>query len=127
MNAAYVGVATGVSLTNPTLTFTDHKIFSCGAGSTCPSGAGLGNLFPGLAVDNFGYIYATWSDNTDVYDSFSNNHGTRWSPAIKVTRNTSQAGKANVFTWIAADGNAHVAISLDAAYHDSNSNLVSRT
>src|ERR1700704_386595 len=29
MNAAYVGVATGVSLTNPTLSFTDHKIFSC--------------------------------------------------------------------------------------------------
>src|ERR1700732_3628091 len=71
MNAAYVGVATGVTLTNPTLSFTDHKIFSCGAGSTCPSGAGLGNLFPGLAVDNFGYIYATWSDNTDVYYSLS--------------------------------------------------------
>src|SRR5438309_11619995 len=55
-NAAYVGVATGVSLTNPTLSFTDYKIFSCGAGSTCPSGAGLGNLFPALAVDNFGYV-----------------------------------------------------------------------
>src|SRR6202162_3800749 len=54
MNAAYVGVATGVSLTNPTLSFTDHKIFSCGAGSACPSRAGLGNLFPGLAVDHFG-------------------------------------------------------------------------
>ena len=52
-NAAYVGVATGVSLTSPTLSFTDYKIFSCGAGSTCPSGAGLGNLFPGLAVDTF--------------------------------------------------------------------------
>src|SRR6266853_6791659 len=63
LNAAYVGVATGVSLTNPTLSFTDYKIFSCGAGSTCPSGAGLGNLFPALAVDNFGYVYATWSDN----------------------------------------------------------------
>src|SRR5437899_8384959 len=37
MNAAYVGVASGVSLTSPTLSFTDYKIFSCGAGSTCPS------------------------------------------------------------------------------------------
>src|SRR2546426_8938603 len=36
---------------------------SCGAGSTCPSGAGLGNLFPALAVDDFGYVYAVWSDN----------------------------------------------------------------
>jgi hypothetical protein len=124
MNAAYVGVATGVSLTNPTLSFTDHKIFSCGAGSTCPSGAGLGNLFPGLAVDNFGYIYAAWSDNTDVYYSFSTNHGTRWSPAMKVTRNTSQAGKSNVFPWIAADGNGHVAIAWYGADQAGNSNTV---
>jgi hypothetical protein len=124
MNAAYVGVATGVSVTNPTLTFTDHKIFSCGAGSTCPSKAGLGNLFPALAVDNFGYVYATWSDNTDVYYSFSNNHGTRWSPAIRVTRNTSQAGKSNVFPWIAADANGHVAIAWYGADQAGNSNTV---
>src|SRR3977135_4550732 len=101
MNAAYVGVATGVSVTNPTLTFTDHKIFTCGAGSTCPSGAGLGNLFPGLAVDSFGYVYATWPDNTDVYYSYSTTLGTRWSRAIKVTQNSSQAGKSNVYPWIA--------------------------
>jgi hypothetical protein len=127
MNAAYVGVATGVSVTNPTLTFTDHKIFSCGAGSTCPSGAGLGNLFPGLAVDNLGYVYAIWSDNTDVYYSHSNNHGTRWSPAIKVTRNTSQAGRSNVFPWIAADANGHVAIAWYGADQAGNSNKVSAT
>ncbi|MCU1301191.1 MAG: hypothetical protein JWQ87_1475 [Candidatus Sulfotelmatobacter sp.] len=127
MNAAYVGVATGVSLTNPTLTFTDHKVFSCGAGSTCPSGAGLGNLFPGLAVDNFGYVYTTWSDNTDIYYSFSTNLGTRWSPAIKVTRNSSQAGKSNVYPWIAADANGHVAIAWYGADQAGNSNTVSTT
>src|SRR5437870_13243166 len=86
LNAAYVGVATGVSPTNPVLTFTDYKIFSCGAGSTCPTGLGLGNLFPALAVDKFGYVYATWSDNTNVYYAFSTNQGQRWSPAIKVTQ-----------------------------------------
>src|SRR5258708_13855314 len=127
MNAAYVGVATGVSLTNPTLTFTDHKIFSCGAGSTCPSGAGLGNLFPALAVDNFGYVYAAWSDNSDVYYSFSNNHGTRWAPAIKVTQNTCQAGKSNLFPWIAADCNGHLAIAWYGADQVGNSNTVSAT
>src|SRR4030088_2081588 len=124
INAAFVGVATGVSVTNPILSFTDYKIFSCGAGSMCPAGAGLGNLFPALAVDNFGYVYATWSDNTDVYYSFSNNHGTRWSPAIKVTRNTSQAGKSNVYTWIAADANGHVAIAWYGADQAGNSNTV---
>src|ERR1700716_957994 len=127
MNAAYVGVATGVSVTNPTLSFTDYKIFSCGAGSTCPAKAGLGNLFPALAVDNFGYVYATWSDNTDVYYSYSNNHGTRWSPAIKVTQNTSQAGKSNVYPWIAADANGHVAIAWYGADQAGNSNTVSAT
>src|SRR5438270_5601317 len=123
-NAAYVGVATGVSVTSPTLTFTDHKIFSCGAGSTCPSKVGLGNLFPGLAVDNFGYVYATWADNNDVYYSFSTNHGTRWSPAIKVTQNTSQAGKSNLFPWIAAAANGHVAIAWYGADQAGNSNTV---
>lgn len=127
LNAAYVGVATGVSLTNPTLSFTDYKIFSCGAGSPCPSGTGLGNLFPGVAVDNFGYVYATWSDNTDVYYSFSTNHGTRWSPAIKLTQNSSQAGKSNVFPWIAADANGHVAVAWYGADQAGNSNTVSTT
>ncbi len=122
-----MGVATGVSVTSPTLTFTDYKIFSCGAGSTCPSKAGLGNLFPGLAVDNFGYVYATWSDNTDVYYSYSTTLGTRWSPAIKVTRNSSQAGKSNVFPWIAADANGHVAVAWYGADQVGNSNMVSTT
>ena len=123
-NAAYVGVASGVSLTSPTLSFTDYKIFSCGAGSNCPTGLGLGNLFPALAVDNFGYVYATWSDNTDIYYSYSTTFGTRWSPAIKVTQNTPQAGKSNVFPWIAADANGHVAIAWYGADVAGNSNTV---
>jgi hypothetical protein len=127
INAAYVGVASGVSITSPTLSFTDYKIFSCGAGSTCPTGAGLGNLFPALAVDNFGYVYAVWSDNTDIYYSFSNTLGTRWSPAIRVTQNTSQAGKSNVFPWVAADANGHVAIAWYGADVAGNSNTVSAT
>src|SRR5438128_6608020 len=127
MNAAYVGVASGVSLTSPTLSFTDYKIFSCGAGSTCPSGAGLGNLFPALAVDKFGYVYAVWSDNTTVYYSFSMSQGTSWSPAIKVTQNTSQAGKSNVFPWIAADADGHVAIAWYGADQAGNSNTVPLT
>src|SRR5882757_6061387 len=88
LNAVYVGVASGVNLTSHTLSFTVYKIFSCGAGSTCPSGAGLGNLFPALAIDDFGYVYAVWSDNRDIYYSYSTTHGTSWSPAIMVTQNT---------------------------------------
>src|SRR6266566_7832091 len=125
LNAVYVGVASGVSLTSHTLSFTVYKIFSCGAGSTCPSGAGLGNLFPALAVDDFGYVYAVWSDNRDIYYSYSTTHGTSWSPAIMVTQNTSQAGKSNVFPWVAADANGHVAIAWYGADLVGNSNAIS--
>jgi hypothetical protein len=125
INAVYVGVASGVSLASHTLSFTVYKIFSCGAGSTCPSGAGLGNLFPALAVDNFGYVYAVWSDNRDIYYSYSTTHGTSWSPAIMVTQNTSQAGKSNVFPWVAADANGHVAIAWYGADLVGNSNAIS--
>src|SRR4029077_8182898 len=102
----------------------DYKIFSCGAGSTCPSGHGLGNLFPALAVDNFGYTYAVWSDNSDVYYSFSQHQGKSWSPAIKVTQNTPQAGKSNVFPWVAANANGHVAVAWYGADQSGNSNSV---
>lgn len=125
INAVYVGVATNVSLTSPTITFTDYKIYSCGAGSTCPTNLGLGNLFPALAVDNFGFLYAVWSDNTDIYYSYSTTHGTSWSPAIKVTQGTTQAGKSNVFPWVAADANGHVAIGWYGADMAGNSNTIS--
>src|SRR5437868_4298389 len=127
VNAVYVAVASDVSLTTPTYTFKDYKIFSCGAGSTCPSGLGLANLFPALAVDNFGYLYAAWSDNTDIYYSYSKTLGTTWSPAIKVTQGTTQAGKSNVFPWVAADADGHVAIAWYGADAAGNSNTISAT
>ena len=127
VNAVYVAVASDVSLTTPTYTFKDYKIFSCGAGSTCPSGLGLANLFPALAVDNFGYLYAAWSDNTDIYYSYSKTLGTTWSPAIKVTQGTTQADRSNVFPWVAADANGHVAIAWYGADAAGNSNTISAT
>jgi hypothetical protein len=126
LNDIYVGVASGVSLTSPVLSFTDYKAFSCGAGSNCPSGAGLGNLFPSIAVDNLGYVYATWSDNTNIYYSFSISHGATWSPAIIVNQGVT-VGKSNLFSWIAAEANGHVAISWYGADQAGNSNTVPAT
>jgi hypothetical protein len=127
INAAYVGVASNVSLTSSsTIPFTDYRIFSCGAGSKCPTGLGLGNLFPALAVDNFGYVYAVWSDNSNIYYSFSQHQGKSWSPAIKLTQNTPQAGKSNVFPWVAADANGHVAVAWYGADQAGDSNMVSK-
>src|SRR5205823_13451286 len=73
---------------------------------------------------NFGNVYATWSDNSDIYYSYSVTHGTRWSPVIKLTQNTSQAGKSNLFPWIAADANGHVAVAWYGADQAGNSNTV---
>jgi hypothetical protein len=123
LNDVYVGVASGVSLTNPTLSFTDYKVFSCGAGSTCPTGLGLGNLFPSIAVDAFGYVYAVWSDNSTIYYSFSMSHGTTWSRAITVNQGAT-VGKSNVFPWVAAEANGHVAIAWYGADQSGNSNTL---
>src|ERR1700730_11964665 len=139
INAVYVGVASSPSLmANAVLSFTNHKIFSCGPGSTCPSGLGLGNLFPALAVDHFGNVYAVWSDGTDIYYSYSTDHGMTWplAPlAIKVTQvatiatgpetGHSQDGMSNVFPWVAADADGHVAIAWYGADKAGNSNTIS--
>jgi hypothetical protein len=134
INAVYVGVAPSPSLAPNTtvLSFTTNtKIFNCRADTStalCPSGLGLGNLFPALAVDDFGHVYAVWSDNTEIYYSYSTDHGTHWSsPAIKVTQITSphsQAGKSNVFPWVAADADGHVAIAWYGANNSGNSNVM---
>jgi hypothetical protein len=126
-NTAYVGMASAANLANSTTfatAFKDYTIFSCGLGTTCPTGLGLGNLFPALAVDDLGYVYAAFSDNTNIYYSFSRTRGMHWSPAIKVTQNTTQAGMSNVFPWVAADANGHVAVAWYGADAAGNSNTV---
>jgi hypothetical protein len=127
INAVYVGVASPTLMTGETLMFNVVKIFSCVPGTTCGA-AGLGNLFPALAVDDFGNVYAVWSDGTDIYYSYSMTHGTSWLPTagpIKVTQVSqpaTQATKSNVFPWVAADANGHVAIAWYGADAGGNSN-----
>src|SRR2546428_9769332 len=101
--SAYVGVSTDVKLGLPVFTFTDHKVF------TGAVGANFGNIFPALAVDGFGNVYATWSDNSNIYYTFSTDLGTTWAPAAVVNQ-APTLGKANVFPWIDADANGHVGI-----------------
>jgi hypothetical protein len=125
-NAVYVSVSSDVSLTLPAYQFRVYKIFSCGAGSSCPGGHGLVNLFPALAVDKFGYVYAVWSDGTTIYYSFSATHGASWSPAIAVNQGVT-VGKSNTFPWIAADANGHVGIAWYGADQAGNSNTVPLT
>jgi len=107
---AYIGVSTDAKLGGPTFTFTDHKIYTSPAGSLGATN-GLDNIFPAMAVDKLGYLYAVWSDNSNIFFSSSNDLGVTWrSTPIRVNQG-STIGKANVFPWIAADANGHVVIS----------------
>jgi hypothetical protein len=103
LRSVYVGVSTDVKLGLPVFTFTDSKVF------TGPVGSNAENIFPALAVDDFGFVYAVWSDNSNVFYSFSTDQGTTWSNPIKVSFPIN-GGHANVFPWVAADANGHVGI-----------------
>src|SRR5207302_680366 len=83
LRSVYVGVSTDAGLDAPTLTFTDHKVFTSPAGSP---GAihGTANIFPALAVDNFGYVYTIWSDNQNIFLSSSSDLGNTWTSPVRV-------------------------------------------
>lgn len=101
--SVYVGVSSDVKLGLPVFTFTDYKVF------TGPSGSSAANIFPALAVDQFGNLYAVWSDNSNIFYSYSTSLGRTWSPAARVNANDT-VGRANVFPWVDADADGHVVI-----------------
>jgi hypothetical protein len=121
LRTAYIGVSTDAKLGAPTFTFTDHKIYTSPS-STLGATNGLAQIFPAMAVDNFGYLYAVWSDNSNIFFSSSNDLGTTWRTSpIQVNQGTT-LGKANVFPWIAADANGHVVVTWFGANLAGNSN-----
>jgi hypothetical protein len=107
LRSVYVGVSTDVKMGLPVFTFTDFKVFAGPAGA---QNQGAVNLFPALATDDFGFVYAVWSDNSKILFSSSSDQGATWTtPPIQVNSGTT-VGNANVFPWIAADANGHVGI-----------------
>ncbi len=101
LRSVYVGVSTDASLGAATFTFTDHKVFT--------GSAGAANIFPALAVDNFGHVYTVWSDNQNIFLSSSSDLGNTWTSPVRVNRDGT-VGKANVFPWVAADAYGHVVV-----------------
>ncbi len=106
LRSVYVGVSTDVKMGLPVFTFTDAKVFTGPAGA---QNQGAVNLFPALAADDLGFVYAVWSDNSKILFSSSSDQGTTWKLPIQVNQ-TPTVGNANVFPWIAADANGHVGI-----------------
>jgi hypothetical protein len=67
---------------------------------TGPTGIGLNNVFPTLALDPAnGNLYAAWSNAHTTFFSASTDHGLSWSTAVQV--NIAPATTA-VFPWLAA-------------------------
>jgi hypothetical protein len=63
-----------------------------------PGGGGPGHLFPALAVDKAGNVYAGWIDTNDnnVYYSYSGDQGATWSSPVQVN---SAPAVTNEFIW----------------------------
>ncbi|HEY8655356.1 MAG TPA: hypothetical protein VIN34_01300 [Candidatus Limnocylindria bacterium] len=62
-------------------------------------GTGPGKIFPGVATDAAGNLYAVWVDkgNLNVYYAASTDAGTTWGPVVQVNGNDANS---NVFPWI---------------------------
>jgi hypothetical protein len=118
---AYIGVSQDAKLGGPTFTFTDHKIFTSPAGSLGATN-GIDEIFPATAVDNFGFVYAVWSDNSNIFFSSSNDLGTTWRTTPILVNQGTTVGKSNVFPWVAADANGHVVVTWFGANLAGNSN-----
>ncbi len=64
-------------------------------------GGTVSNLFPLVAIDSAENVYLVWSDTGDhnLYYAYSTDHGTTWSPAVKVNQ---PPAKSCVFAWAEA-------------------------
>jgi|GEM_PF-1875631 len=93
-------------------TWTDVMAFN---GPTTDS---YNHIFPVIAVDAVGNVYAAWTDDHDVFLTFSTNHGANWSPRIQVTNSARDGGfQTHIFPWIAAGANGGV----DIVYYETTS------
>jgi hypothetical protein len=63
-----------------------------------PGGGPVGDLFPSVATDSAGNLYAVWIDETDhnVYYAASTDHGTTWGPVQQINGNDANS---NEFMW----------------------------
>jgi hypothetical protein len=101
------------------VTWTDTKVFSVSPSTKRE----LNMLFPVIASDSKGNLYAAWSDTYKIEYAVSTDHGAHWSKPYQVNRDNRgtakngsdlpDPGKADVFPWIAAGSNGM----LDVAWY----------
>ncbi len=90
-----VGTPTGVNAAGqPMLAFWDYIVYQ----DSNPN-ANFANQFPNVAIDRAGNMYAAWSDDQNVYVSFSRDHGKSWSAPQRVNQGSAVTA---IFPWMAA-------------------------
>jgi hypothetical protein len=67
------------------------------------------NMWPALAVDRTGHLYAAWSDRHDVYLTRSADGGTTWALPERVDVPSADL-RTSVIPWVAAGAAGHVAV-----------------
>ena len=83
-------------------TFTDYTVYDNPNRS-----ASYGHQFVNVSVDKAGNVYSVYSDNHNIFYSFSTNHGTTWSAPVQVNHG---ASKTAIFPWSVANNAGHIDI-----------------
>lgn len=83
-------------------TFTDHIVYN-GPNKQ----VSYNHNFTNVSIDKAGNVYSVFSDNHNVYYSFSTNRGSTWSSPVRVN---SPAAATAIYPWSVANGVGHLDI-----------------
>ena len=97
LHVVWVGVSTDGGST-----FTDYPVYM-----NPDTSVGYNHNFTNVSVDRAGNVYSVYSDNHNVYYSFSTDHGKTWSGPYQVNKGTS---KTAIYPWSTAGANGKIDI-----------------
>jgi hypothetical protein len=66
-----------------------------------------GHQFVNVSIDNAGNVYSVYTDNHNIYYSYSTNQGTTWSSPVQVNKSPSNTA---IFPWSVAHKAGHIDI-----------------
>ncbi len=84
-------------------TFTDVAVYT-----NPDTTVSYGHQFVNMSIDSAGNLYSVYSDNHNLFYSYSTNHGSNWSAPVQV--NTISGAQTAIEPWSTAHGNGHLDI-----------------
>ncbi len=82
--------------------FTDYIVYN-----NPDTTVSYGHQFVNVSIDKAGNLYSVYSDNHNIYYSYSTNHGTTWHGNVQVNKTPSNTA---IFPWSVANGAGHIDI-----------------